>query len=83
VFASGLDAPFGIAFYPPGPDPRWVYIANVDSVVRYPYRNGNIEAAARPQVIVRSLATAGGPAVQRGHITRDLSDASYSPPIRV
>jgi glucose/arabinose dehydrogenase len=73
VFASGLDAPFGIAFYPPGPDPHWVYIANVDSVVRYPYRNGDIKAAARPQVIVRSLASAGGPAVQRGHITRDLA----------
>ena len=73
VFASGLDAPFGIAFYPPGPDPHWVYTANVDSVVRYPYRNGDIKAAARPQVIVRSLASAGGPAVQRGHITRDLA----------
>ena len=73
VFASGLDAPFGIAFYPPGSDPQWVYIANVDSVVRYPYRNGDIKAAARPQVIVRSLASAGGPAVQRGHITRDLA----------
>jgi glucose/arabinose dehydrogenase len=73
VFASGLDAPFGIAFYPPGADPQWIYIANVDSVVRYPYRNGIIRAASRPQVIVHSLATAGGPAVQRGHITRDLA----------
>ncbi|MFY9837240.1 MAG: sorbosone dehydrogenase family protein, partial [Xanthobacteraceae bacterium] len=26
VFASGLHYPFGIAFYPPGPDPQWVYI---------------------------------------------------------
>jgi glucose/arabinose dehydrogenase len=43
VFASGLDAPFGIAFYPPGSDPQWVYIANVDSVVRYPYRNGDVK----------------------------------------
>jgi glucose/arabinose dehydrogenase len=24
VFASGLDRPFGIAFYPPGPDPRYI-----------------------------------------------------------
>jgi glucose/arabinose dehydrogenase len=23
VFASGLDQPFGIAFYPPGSDPQW------------------------------------------------------------
>jgi glucose/arabinose dehydrogenase len=25
VFASGLDQPFGIAFYPPGSDPQWIY----------------------------------------------------------
>src|SRR5436189_3088677 len=25
VFASGLDQPFGLAFYPPGADPRWIY----------------------------------------------------------
>ena len=24
VFATGLDMPFGIAFYPPGPNPQWV-----------------------------------------------------------
>src|SRR5208282_2859248 len=24
TFATGLDKPFGIAFYPPGPDPEWV-----------------------------------------------------------
>src|SRR5262249_23799301 len=40
VFASGLTAPFGIAFYPPGPEPQWVYIANTGSVVRFAYRNG-------------------------------------------
>jgi glucose/arabinose dehydrogenase len=34
VFASGLDQPFGIAFYPPGSDPQWIYIANTGSVVR-------------------------------------------------
>src|SRR6202042_1919106 len=26
VFAAGLDKPFGIAFYPPGPEPKWVYV---------------------------------------------------------
>jgi glucose/arabinose dehydrogenase len=73
VFASGLNAPFGIAFYPPGPDPQWVYVAEVGSVVRYPYRNGDLKAGARPEVIVRRLAGAGGAAVQRGHITRDIA----------
>ena len=28
VFASGLNYPFGIAFYPPGADPQWVYVAD-------------------------------------------------------
>jgi glucose/arabinose dehydrogenase len=28
VFASGLDQPFGIAFYPSGSDPQWIYVAN-------------------------------------------------------
>jgi multidrug transporter EmrE-like cation transporter len=40
IFASGLDGPFGMAFYPPGPDPQWIYIANTGSVVRYPYLKG-------------------------------------------
>src|SRR5437764_3777490 len=38
IFASGLDGPFGMTFYPPGPDPQWIYIANTASVIRYPYR---------------------------------------------
>jgi len=47
--------PFGIAFYPPGPDPKYVYIANTDSVVRFPYENGDVKARAAPQVVVPDL----------------------------
>ncbi|MEO6911961.1 MAG: PQQ-dependent sugar dehydrogenase [Edaphobacter sp.] len=43
VFATGLNTPFGIAFYPLK-DPQWVYIANMDSVVRFPYREGDVTA---------------------------------------
>jgi hypothetical protein len=32
VFASGLNKPFGIAFYPLGPNPQYVYIAITESV---------------------------------------------------
>lgn len=39
VFKSGLKQPYGIAFYPPK-DPRWVYIANTDAVLRFPYTDG-------------------------------------------
>jgi glucose/arabinose dehydrogenase len=73
VFAAGLQGPFGMAFYPPGPDPQWLYVANTGSVVRYPYRNGDLKARDSGQMIVRTLAGAGGRAVQRGHITRDLA----------
>src|SRR5690606_1746591 len=38
VFAQGLGQPYGIAFYPSGDKPQWVYIAEVNRVVRYPYQ---------------------------------------------
>jgi glucose/arabinose dehydrogenase len=49
VFATGLNTPFGIAFYPPGPDPHWVYVANMDSIVRFPYHNGDLTSTAPAQ----------------------------------
>ena len=73
VFASGLDQPFGIAFYPLGSDPQWIYVANTGSVVRYPYRSGDLKAGGKAEVIVRDLSGAGGRSVQRGHITRDIA----------
>ena len=36
IYASGLNRPFGIAFFPSGNSPQWVYVANTDSVVRFP-----------------------------------------------
>ena len=42
VFATGLNQPYGIAFYPPGDNPQWVYVGNTDAVVRFPYRNGDL-----------------------------------------
>ena len=50
IFASGLNQPFGIAFFPRGNDPHWVYVANTDSVVRLSYRNGDLKAAGKPDV---------------------------------
>jgi glucose/arabinose dehydrogenase len=51
VFASGLNQPFGIAFYPPGPNPQGVYIGNTDAIVRYPYQNGDLQARGPVQHI--------------------------------
>jgi glucose/arabinose dehydrogenase len=65
VFATGLNEPYGIAFYPPGDNPQWVYIGNTDSVVRFPYQNGELKAAASAQHIA-DLPHGGG------HWTRDI-----------
>lgn len=72
TYASGLDHPFGIAFYPAGPQPQWVYIGNATTVVRFPYHNGDLKAASNtPQTIVPDLP---GYAQLRGggHWTRDV-----------
>ncbi len=67
VFAGGLHGPFGIAFYPSN-NPEWVYVANVNSVVRFPYRAGDLHARGPAETIVRQLARTTG-----GHTTRDLA----------
>lgn len=71
VFASKLDMPFGIAFYPPGPSPRWIYIANTGSVVRYPYQSGQVHATGKREVVVPNIPS-GGRLRGGGHWTRDL-----------
>lgn len=68
IFASGLDRPFGITFYPPGPDPKWVYVAETNAVVRFPYANGDMTARGGPQTIVPQLTDQQG-----GHWTRDVA----------
>jgi glucose/arabinose dehydrogenase len=71
TFASGLDHPFGIAFYPLGQNPKWVYIANTTSVVRFAYKSGDLKASGAPETIVETLP---GYAQLRGggHWTRDV-----------
>src|SRR5579864_8289379 len=52
VFATGLTRPFGINFYPPGPNPEWVYVGNTDTVVRFPYQNGDMKARGPAEHVV-------------------------------
>src|SRR5262249_7165831 len=72
TFASGLRLPFGIAFYPPGPNPEWVYIGETDSVKRFPYRNGDLKARGAAQTIVDELYP-GAHQSNGGHSTRSLA----------
>jgi glucose/arabinose dehydrogenase len=67
VFATGLKQNFGIAFYPLGANPKWVYLANTNSVVRYPYKNGDMTASGPSETVIAELPGGGG------HWTRDLA----------
>jgi glucose/arabinose dehydrogenase len=72
VFAEGLSKPFGLAFYPLGPNPRYLYVANTGSVVRFPYHNGDTKASAAPEMLVDNIPS-GGRLRGGGHWTRDLA----------
>ncbi len=67
TFATGLNYPFGIAFYPSGANPQYVYVGDTDAVVRFPYQNGDTTARGTAQVVVPSLPSNGN------HATRTLA----------
>jgi glucose/arabinose dehydrogenase len=71
VFATDLHQPFGIAFYPLGKNPKWVYIGDTDEIVRFPYHNGDLTATG-PQEHIADLP-GGGKLRGGGHWTRDLA----------
>ncbi|MGI8889659.1 MAG: PQQ-dependent sugar dehydrogenase [Chthoniobacterales bacterium] len=68
---EALNKPFGIAFYPPGPDPQYLYVANTDGVIRFPYRNGDLKARGPVEKLGAHLSP-GGLLRGGGHWTRDL-----------
>lgn len=70
VYAEGLDKPFGLAFYPPGPNPRYLYVGNTGEVVRFAYKNGDLRTSERPERIAK---VPGGGDVDGGHWTRDVA----------
>lgn len=67
TFVSGLRDPYGIAFYPPGQNPQWIYVAGTKDIVRYPYHPGDLKASGAPETVVSDLAVGGG------HWTRDIA----------
>jgi glucose/arabinose dehydrogenase len=64
VFAS-LPSAFGINFYPPGPNPQWVYVTNTSTLVRFAYKNGDLKATGEPEKLITDIPTGG-------HATRDI-----------
>lgn len=55
VFAAGFHEPYGMLFYPQGKNPQWLYVGNTDSVVRIPYKNGDLKAAGKPETVIADL----------------------------
>lgn len=68
IFVDKLRGPFGLAFYPLTGEPQWLYVANLNSVVRFPYHNGDLTAGGPPETIVAKLSDTTG-----GHSTRDIA----------
>ena len=66
VFATGLKNPYGLALYPPGPDPQWLYVGGTAELVRFPYHNGELKATGSPEHVA-DLPDTGG------HWTRALT----------
>jgi glucose/arabinose dehydrogenase len=67
TFASGLKQPFGVIFYPAGPNPQWLYAGNTNAVVRFPYHNGDLKATGPAETLLSDLPPAGN------HWTRDIA----------
>lgn len=72
VFASDLNRPFGIAFYPLGPEPEYIYVGNTDSVVRFPYKSGDTKASGPAESVVDNIPSGNESVGGGGHWTRDL-----------
>jgi glucose/arabinose dehydrogenase len=62
---AGLQGAFGINFYPPGPNPQWVYVTNTTTLVRYAYKDGDLKATGEPEKLIADIPSGG-------HSTRDI-----------
>jgi glucose/arabinose dehydrogenase len=73
IFTEGdLNQPFGLAFYPPGNDPQFLYVANTNGVIRFPYRNGDLKARGPAEKLSAHLSGGAGFLRSGGHWTRDI-----------
>ena len=51
VYLSGLTMPYGIQFYPAGAQPQWVYVSEMNRVMRYPYKVGDTKAGGQGETV--------------------------------
>jgi glucose/arabinose dehydrogenase len=69
IFASDLGPVFGLAFYPPGDDPKWLYVSNTTTVVRFAYNRNDLTATGKAETIITGIPSGG-------HGTRDIAFSS-------
>jgi glucose/arabinose dehydrogenase/cytochrome c2 len=67
VYLQGLKQPFGLAFYPNALQPRWLYVAETNRIMRYEYRVGDEKPRGEGEVVIPQLPSGGA------HGTRDLA----------
>ncbi len=72
TFVTDLQRPFGIAFFPVGDQPKYIYIANTDSIVRFPYSSGDTKAQGEAEKIVSDIPSGSESVGGGGHWTRNI-----------
>src|SRR5579862_3281488 len=55
VFASKLSLPFGLALYPRGANPKYLYVGDTDKILRFPYSTGDLKTTGDPETVVTNL----------------------------
>jgi glucose/arabinose dehydrogenase len=74
VYIDGLKRPFGLAFYPAGAAaPTHVYIANTDSVIRFPYSPADSKPAGPAETLIDNIPSGHEAVGGGGHWTRDIA----------
>ena len=63
---SGLDLPYGMALWPPGPAPRFLYVGASNRVLRAPLAPGTAHVTGPATTVVPHLP-------EGGHWTRDIA----------
>ena len=59
-------SPSALRFIRSGPNPQYLYVANINSVVRFPYKNGDLTATGQSETLISGIPSGG-------HSTRDLA----------
>ena len=60
LWAASLARPYGLDFWPPGPNPTHVLVAETTRIVRIPYQAGQLRSQGQREIVVPNLAQGTG-----------------------